>query len=77
MILTWRSIFSKKRWHLDNDIDTAMGENNIYNTFIVMDDVLRLADKSNDFANFFTISRKFNFTCVYVFNTIYSTRSNW
>ena len=44
---------------------------------MVMDDVLGLASKSDNFANFLTISRKFNFTCVYFFHTIYHTRSNW
>ena len=42
-----------------------------------MDDVSGLADKSDDFANFLTVSQKFNFTCVYVFHTIYPMRSNW
>ena len=32
---------------------------------IVMDDVSGLADKSNKFANFLTISRKYGVTCVY------------
>ena len=54
-----------------------MGENSIYNKLIVMDDISGLADQSNNFANFLTVSRKFNFTCVYVFHTIYSTKSNW
>ena len=47
-----------------------MGENNVFNKLIVMDDVAGLADKSDNFANFLTVSRKFNFTCVYVFHTI-------
>ena len=42
-----------------------------------MDDILGLADKSDDFANFLTVSRKFNFTYVYVFHTMYPTRSSW
>ena len=42
-----------------------------------MDDVLGLANKSNDFANFLTVSQKFDFTCVYVFHTMYPARSNW
>ena len=54
-----------------------MGEDNIFNKPIVMDDVSGLADKSDNFANFLTVSRIFNFTCVYVFHTIYPTRSNW
>ena len=44
---------------------------------IVMNDVLGLADKSENFANFLTVSRKFGFTCVYLFHTIYPTRNNW
>ena len=53
-----------------------MGENNILDKLIVMDDVSGLAGKSDDFANFLTVSRKFDFTCVYVFHTMYPTRSN-
>ena len=70
------TFFQKKR-QLDNDIDIVMGEDNIFNELIIMDNVSGLADKSNDFANFLTVSRKFNFTCVYVFHTMYPTRSNW
>ena len=44
---------------------------------IVMDDVWGLADKSENFAIFLTVSRKFGFTCVYIFHTIYPTRNNW
>ena len=61
----------------DDYVDIVTGENNVFNKLIVMDNVSRLADKSNDFANFLTVSRKFNFTCAYVFHTMYPTRSNW
>ena len=44
---------------------------------IVMDDVSGLADRSNEFANFLTVSRKYGVTCVYIFHTIYPTRQNW
>ena len=55
-----------------------MGEKNIFNKLIVVDDdVSGLADRFNDFANFFSVARKFNFTCVYVFHTIYPSRCNW
>ena len=54
-----------------------MGENTLLDRLIVMDDVLGLAGKSTDFANFLTVSRTFRFTCVYIFHTIYLTRSNW
>ena len=34
---------------------------------IVMDDVSGLADKSDEFANFLTVSRKYGITCVTFF----------
>ena len=40
---------------------------------IVMDDVAGLADKSEAFANFLTVSRKFGLTCVDIFRAIYPT----
>ena len=40
----------------------------------IMDDIQGL-DKSENFANFLTVSRKF--TYVYIFHTIYPTRDNW
>ena len=51
-----------------------------------MDDVSGLADKSGEFANFLTVSRKYGITYVYIFYTIYPkytrhiyyiTRQNW
>ena len=60
--------FFRRKKQLNNDTDIVMGENNIYDKFIVMDDVSGLADKSDDFANFLTVSRKFNVACVYVFH---------
>ena len=70
------TFFQRKR-QLDNDIDIVMGEDNIFNKLIAMDNVSGLADKSDDFANFLTVSRKFNFTCVHVFHAMYPTISNW
>ena len=49
----------------------------ILDKVIVMDDVSGLTDKSNEFANFLTVSRKYRLTCVYIFHTIYLTRQNW
>ena len=63
----------KKSDYLDN----AMGENLAIDKLIVMDDVSGLADKSTDFSNFLTVSRKYGFLCVYVFHTIYPNRQNW
>ena len=70
------TFFQRKR-HLDENIEIVMGENNIFDKLIVMDDVSGLADKSDDFANFLTVSRKFNFICICVFHTMYPTRSSW
>ena len=64
------SFFHRKR---DDNVDIAMGENNIFNKLIAMDDVSGLADKSN----FLTVSGKFNFACASFFHTMYPTRSNW
>ena len=44
---------------------------------IVMDGVSGLADKSNDFSKFLTVSRKFGYMCLYIFYTIYLSKSNW
>ena len=49
----------------------------VLDKLIVMDEVSRLADKSDKFANFLTISRKYDLICVYIFHTIYPTRQNW
>ena len=47
------------------------------NKLIIMDNVFGLADKSQDFSSFLTVSRKYGFSCVYVFHTIYPGRQNW
>ena len=67
------TFFQRKR---DDNVDIIIGENNIFNKLFVMDNVSGLANKSNNFTNFLTVSRKFNFTCVCVFHTMYPTRSN-
>ena len=59
------------------DKNNVLGENLIVNKLIVMDDVSGLADKSEDFSNFLTVSRKYGFSCVYVFHTIYPGRQSW
>ena len=57
--------FQRKREDSNCNENIVMGEDN------------DLADKSDSFTNFLTVLRKFNFTSVYVFHTIYPTRSNW
>ena len=63
------TFFQRKR-HVDINIDIVMGENNIFDKLIVMGNS-RFADKSDGFANFLTVSRNFNFSCVYVFHIMY------
>lgn len=54
-----------------------MGETTLLDKLIVMDDVSGLSHKSEEFAKFLTVSRKFGFIWVYIFHTTYLTRSNW
>ena len=58
-------------------VDSELGENLVVNKLIVMDDVSGLADRSKEFSNFLTVSRKYDFSCLYVFHTIYPGRQNW
>ena len=44
---------------------------------IIMDDVSGLADESKKFAAFLTVTRKYNYNCVYIFQTVFPEKSNW
>ena len=44
---------------------------------IVMDDVSGLADRSNTFANFLAVTRKFSYHCVYMFHIISPEKEIW
>ena len=68
--------FWKRKRQTDDIVDNIKGEKNMFNKLIVMDDVLGLAYRSNNFANFLTVAQKINFTGVYVFYAIYPSRSN-
>ena len=48
----------------------------ILDRVIVMNNVSDLADRSEKFANFLTVSRKYGLTFLYIFNTIYLTRQH-
>ena len=54
----------------DDNVNPLFGKNKKMDRIIVMDDVLGVADISNKFANFLTVSRKFGYHCVYVFHVI-------
>ena len=62
-----------KATYIENDLR----EKRLLDKLIVMDDVFGLADKSDDFANFLTVSRKYGITGIYIFHTIYCNRQNW
>ena len=57
--------------------ENDLGENMKLDRLIAMDKVSGLADRSETFVNFLTVSRKFGLTCVYIFHTIYPTGQNW
>ena len=42
-----------------------------------MGDVSGLADESKKLASFLTVARKFNYSCVYIFHTIFLEKTNW
>ena len=55
----------------ENDVVDAIREKDIFDCLIVMDDVSGLPDKSSEFCNFLTVSRKYGYTCVYVFHIVF------
>ena len=60
-----------------SDNVNTFGENKKRDKLIVFDDVSGLADDSKKFASFLTVARKYNYSCVYVFHTIYTDKANW
>ena len=69
--------FTQEKSDYVDDNNSKIGKNLRVNKMIVMDDVSGLADKSEDFSNFLTVSGKYGFSCVYVFYTIYPGRQSW
>ena len=62
----------------DNDVvNIGFGEKTNCDRLIVMYDVSGLADESKEFASFLTVACKFNYTCVYIFHTVYRKKSIW
>ena len=57
-------------------MDDILGENNVFDRLIVLDVVSGLAYRSNNFGSILTIARKINFTFVYVFHIMYSSKLN-
>ena len=42
-----------------------------------MDDVSGLADKSNEFYSLLTVSRKYRYSCIYIFPIVFPQFRNW
>ena len=62
----------------NSDVNSiVMGENRELDRLIVMDNVSGLADKSNEFTSFLTVSGKFGYYCLYIFQIIFPNRSMW
>ena len=62
----------------DNEnVTSVFGEEINRDRLIVLDDVSGLADKSNKFASFLTVARKYKYNCVYIFHTIYPENTIW
>ena len=59
-----------------SDHESYLSENVILDRVIVMDDVSGIANRSEEFAYFLSVSQKYGLTCVYIFNTIYLTRQH-
>ena len=57
--------------------DLGKGEKDVFDRLIVMDDVSSLADKSNEFCSFLTVSRKYRYSCIYIFHTVFPQLRNW
>ena len=57
--------------------DLGIGEKDVFDRLIVMDDVSGLADKSNEFCSFLTVSGKYRYSCIYIFHIVFPQLRNW
>ena len=53
------------------------GDKKEFDKLVVMDDVSSLADNSSGFSGFLTVSKKFDYSCSYIFHILYPNKSNW
>ena len=53
------------------------GWNDVSDRLIAMDDVSGLTEKSNEFCSFLTVSRKYRYSCIYIFHIVFPALSNW
>ena len=69
----------KQRSHENSslNVNNSFGENKKLDRLIIMDDVSGVAKVSKNFVNFLTVSRKFGYNCVYVFQVIVPSSQIW
>ena len=61
----------------DNKSDLGIGVKDAFDRLIVTNDVSGLADKSNEFCSFLTVSRKSRYSCIYIFHIVFPQLRNW
>ena len=61
----------------DNNNVNIFGEKIDRDRLIVFEDVSGLADNSDKFASFLTVSRKYKYNCIYIFHTICPEKTIW
>ena len=78
-----------KRKDTDSNEDTSLSdddddyesdrfrEKTTQDWFIVMDDIVGLANDLKIFASFLTVAHKFNYTCIYIFHITYPEKTIW
>ena len=69
---------NKSDVNVNKDFDEleGVGEKDVFDRLIVMDDVSGLADKSNEFCSFLTVSRKYRYSCIYIFHIVFPQLRN-
>ena len=78
LLETFRDENEEQEIDSNSDVNNiVMGENRELDRLIVMDDISGLADKSNEFSSFLTVSRKFGYSCLYSFHIIFPNGSTW
>ena len=61
----------------ENNVNNIFGKKTVRDRLIIIDDISALADESKKFAAFLTVTRKYNYNCVYIFHTVFPEKSNW
>ena len=59
-----------------NNVNDIFGEKTVRDRRIIMEDVSGLANKSKKFAVFLTVTRKYNYNCVFIFHTVFPQKKN-